>query len=386
MRVAAHSGKQVLLKKELPFGTADSADGELLVAFRVPLTYENVAEIWQSLSSLIAQKENTSIVLDCSQVSKTDGAGAALLRSVQRLCGRKGVGFRVQSIGPSTRHFLDYLERDEPKPVPTPPSGSAVTRLGTFLIKQVAEWRDFSRFCGSFFAAAAATIRHTGRFRLQETLYYVQLAGSSAMTILFLISFLLGLVMTFQAAVQLRQFGANIYVADLVSLALARELAPVFTAMLLAGRSGSAFAAEIGAMKVGEELDALAVMGLDLTEFITVPKVVALMLAGPLLTMWANFAGILGGIVVSVVYLDLTAYSFMYEVYATIAPSDIAGGMIKAEVFAILIALVGCFRGFQTGLGADSVGRQTTSAVVSGLFLIILADAVLTILFNAIGW
>jgi phospholipid/cholesterol/gamma-HCH transport system permease protein len=139
-------------------------------------------------------------------------------------------------------------------------------------------------------------------------------------------------------------------------------------------------------MKVGEELDALEVMGLNLTEYITVPKVVALMVVAPLLTMWASFAGILGGIVVSVTYLDLTEYSFMHEVYTATEVGDIAGGLLKAEIFAILVALVGCFRGFQTGLGPDSVGRQTTSAVVSGLFLIILSDAGLTVLFYALGW
>ncbi len=246
--------------------------------------------------------------------------------------------------------------------------------------------REFVRFCGSFFAVAGASVRHLGRFRWKETLYYLQSAGPNAMTILFLISFLLGLVMSFQAAIQLRQFGANIYVADLVSLALTRELAPVFTAILLAGRSGSAFAAEIGTMKIGEELDALAVMGFDLTEFIALPKVVALMIAAPLLTMWANFAGLAGGIAVSSVSLDLTPYGFMNEVYTAITFGDIAGGLVKAEVFAILIALVGCFRGFQTGMGADSVGRQATAAVVSGLFLIIFADAILTVIFYVFGW
>ena len=200
------------------------------------------------------------------------------------------------------------------------------------------------------------------------------------MTILFLITFLLGIVMAFQAAIQLKQFGANIYVADLVGLALARELAPVFTAMLLAGRSGSFFAAEIGTMKVGEELDALTVMGFDLTEFITLPKVLALMIAAPLLSMWANFAGILGAIGVSRISLDLTPYAFLHEVYIALTFGDIAGGLLKSEVFAILIALVGCFRGFQTDMGADSVGRQTTAAVVSGLFLVIFADAIMTVL------
>ena len=309
------------------------------------------------------------------------------MRSIQRLCDRRGVRLRIESVQPPIKHFLDYLERQTPKQEqPPPPAGSLVARLGAFLLEQAAESRDFIRFCGSFFGVAAASVRHPGRFRWKETLYYLQGAGPNAMAILFMISFLLGLVMAFQAAIQLRQFGANIYVADLVSLALTRELAPVFTAMLLAGRSGSAFAAEIGTMKIGEELDALDVMGFDLTEFIALPKVVALMIAAPLLTMWANFAGLVGGIAVSSVCLDLTPYNFMYEVYTAVAVGDIAGGLVKTEVFAILIALVGCFRGFQTGLGADSVGRQTTAAVVSGLFLIIFADAILTVLYYVFGW
>jgi len=370
-----------------PFETGKSAEGGLLVSFKTPLTYENAAEIWQSLSSLLARKENDSLLFDLSGVSKIDSAGAALMQSIQRLCARRGVRLRIESIQPPVKHFLDFLERETPEQEqPPPPSGMLVTRLGAFLIEQASEFRDFARFCGSFFVVASASARHPGRFRWKETFYYLQLAGPNAMTILFLISFLLGFVMTFQSAIQLRQFGANIYVADLVSLALTRELAPVFTAMLLAGRSGSAFAAEIGTMKVGEELDALAVMGFDLTEFVALPKVVALMIAAPLLTMWANFAGLIGAIAVSTVSLDLTPYSFMYEVYTTLTFTDIAGGLIKVEVFSILIALVGCFQGFQTDLGADSVGRQTTAAVVSGLFLIIFADAILTVLFFVFGW
>lgn len=370
-----------------PLETGKSVEGDPVVFFKTPLTYENAAQIWQSLSGLISGKENTPLVIDLSGVSKVDGAGAALLRSIQRLCDRRGVQLRIESIQPAVKHFIDYLKRETPKQEQSsPPAGSPIARFGAFLIEQAAEFRDFFLFCGSFFAVAGRSVRHPGRFRWRESFYYLQLAGSNAMTIVFLISFLLGLVMAFQAAIQLRQFGANIYVADLVSLVLTRELAPVFTAMLLAGRSGSSFAAEIGTMKVGEELDALAVMGFDLTEFITLPKVVALMIAAPLLTMWANFAGILGGMLVSSISLDLTPYSFMYEVYTAITFSDIAGGLLKAEVFAILLALVGCFRGFQTGMGADSVGRQTTSAVVSGLFLIVFADGILTVLYYFLGW
>ena len=370
----------------LPFETGRSSEGELLVSFKRPLSYENAAQTWQRLSALVVQKENASLVLDLSGVSKVDSAGAALLRAIQRLCDRKGVRLRIQSVDPPIKHFLQYLEQETPRQEQPPPPRSFVSRFGAFLIEQAAEIVDFARFCKSFLEVMGGSLGRLGRFRWNESFYYLQLAGSDAMTILFLMMFLLGLVMTFQAAIQLRQFGANIYVADLVSLALSRELAPVFTAMLLAGRSGSAFAAEIGTMKVGEELDALAVMGFNLTELVTLPKVMALMMAGPLLTIWANFAGIVGAIVVSAVSLDLTPYSFMHEVYSAITFGDIAGGLLKTEVFAILIALVGCFRGFQTGLGADSVGRQTTSAVVSGLFLIIFADAVLTVLYYLLGW
>ncbi len=375
------------MERGLPFETGRSSEGELLVSFKAPLTFENAAEIWEGLNTLIARNDNSPLVLDLSGVTKVDSAGVALLRSLRRLCRRKGIGLRIESVQPTIQHFLDHFDRNAEVQVQPPPLREPlVARLDAYLVGQAKELKEFARFCSSVFVVAVRSVRRLRRFRWRETFYYLQLAGSDAMTILFLITFLLGVVMAFQAAIQLKQFGANIYVADLVSLALARELAPVFTAMLLAGRSGSFFAAEIGTMKVGEELDALAVMGFDPIEFITLPKVLALMIAAPLLTMWANFAGILGAIAVSGLSLDLTPYAFMHEVFTAITFGDIAGGLLKAEVFAILIALVGCFRGFETSMGADSVGRQTTAAVVSGLFLIIFADAILTVLYYLLGW
>ncbi|MDR3557349.1 MAG: MlaE family lipid ABC transporter permease subunit [Syntrophobacteraceae bacterium] len=374
------------MKRGLPFETGRSSEGELLVSFKAPLTFENSAEIWEGANTLLAEHQNGPLVLDLSGVTKVDSAGVALLRSIEHLCRRKSIRLRIESVHPSIQHFLDYFEREPQVRRAPSPRGSLVARFGAFLVAQAAELNQFAGYGRSVLGVAARSVRRPGRFRWRECFYYLQLAGSDAMTILFLITFLLGVVMAFQAAIQLKQFGANIYVADLVGLALARELAPVFTAMLLAGRSGSFFAAEIGSMKVGEELDALTVMGFDLTEFITLPKVLALMIAAPLLTMWANFAGILGAIGVSGLSLDLTPYAFLHEFYAAVTFGDIAGGLLKSEVFAILIALVGCFRGFQTDMGADSVGRQTTAAVVSGLFLVIFADAIMTVLFYLLGW
>lgn len=368
---------------------SQSEEGDAIVTFITPLTYENASRIWESLGDFLRKEHPPSLVLDLSGVTKTDSAGVALLRAVQRSCSRSGIHLRLESLPPSTHHFLQYIESateavpPQKSPVTTT---SIVAQFGELLIRIGQETASFIRFLGNFLVTATGCAFHFRRFRWKETLYYLQLSGANALGIVFMVSFLLGVVMAYQAAIQLRQFGANIYVADLVSLALTRELAPVFTAMLLAGRSGSAYAAEIGTMKVGEELDALAVLGFNLTEFITVPKVVALMISGPLLTMWSNFSGILGGIAISWLSLDLTAYSFLYEVYQILEVSDIASGLIKAEFFAILIALIGCFRGFQTTQGADSVGRQTTAAVVSGIFLIIFADALFTVLFHAIGW
>ena len=372
----------------LPFDTGRSAEGEPVLTFRTSLTYEHAALIWKSLNSFIREGDFSGLVLSLAEVDKVDGSGIALLQSAERLCKRRGIRFHLESVPFSAQHLLDYFQRSESEEPPSPAAGrlSLISRLGLFSLEHTTDLFQFFRFAKTFFSAAVRCLRHFRKFHWGEVFFYLEAAGANAMVILFLISFLLGLVMAYQAAIQLRQFGANIYVADLVSLALARELAPVFTGMLLAGRSGSAFAAEIGTMKVGEEIDALAVMGFNLTEYVTVPKVFALMIAAPLLTMWADFGGILGAVAVAGASLDLTPYSFMHEVYTAIAVSDIVSGLIKTEIFAVFVALIGCFRGFQTDAAADSVGRQTTSAVVSGLFLIILTDAFLTIFFHAFGW
>jgi phospholipid/cholesterol/gamma-HCH transport system permease protein len=380
--------KEILLNGGLPFESGQTSEGDWILTFRTPLTFEHAGIIWEELTAFLKEKKPSSLVFDLSDAVRIDSAGIALLRTIRRSFGHGGVSIRFESAPPSIQQFLDHIEKLESPRLENPPITIrlVISWLGWFILDKLAELHRFILFVGDFFRTAAGCLRHFRRFRWREMFYYFQLSGANAMNIVFLVSFLLGLVMSYQAAIQLRQFGANIFVADLLSLAVARELAPVFTAIILAGRSGSAFAAEIGTMKVGEELDALAVMGFNLTEFITVPKVFALMLCAPLLTMWSNFAGILGGIVVGSISLDLTVYSFLHEIYEVLEISDLASGLIKAEFFAILISLIGCFRGFETEMSADSVGRQTTSAVVSGLFLIIFADAIFTVIFHEIGW
>jgi phospholipid/cholesterol/gamma-HCH transport system permease protein len=209
--------------------------------------------------------------------------------------------------------------------------------------------------------------------------------GVDALPIVGLISFLMGLIMAFMSSVQLQQFGANIYVASLVGLAMVRELGPIMTAIIVAGRSGSAFAAEIGTMKISDEVDALFTMGFDPTRFLVVPKIVASVITVPILTLFSNLFAIIGGLIVGVFMLDLTANAYVAQTLKTLSIFDVFWGFLKAGVFALLIAGIGCLRGFQVRGGAAEVGQATTSAVVSSIFLIILADAVFAVILRYWG-
>jgi phospholipid/cholesterol/gamma-HCH transport system permease protein len=206
--------------------------------------------------------------------------------------------------------------------------------------------------------------------------------GVDGLPIVGLISFLLGLIIAFMSSLQLKQFGANIYVPSLLSLAMVRELGPIMTAILVAGRSGSAFAAEIGTMKVNEEVDALIIMGFNPVRFLAIPKVFAAIMVVPLLTLFADLFAITGGLFIGVFFLDLTVYTFVQQSIKAITVFNVVTSMIKAVVLAILIAGIGCQRGFMVRGGAQDVGNATTSAVVAALFLIIVVDSIFAILLN----
>ncbi|HIJ20860.1 MAG TPA: ABC transporter permease, partial [Deltaproteobacteria bacterium] len=223
------------------------------------------------------------------------------------------------------------------------------------------------------------------RIRTDDTLLYMQRVGVDGLPIVALISFLLGLIMAFMSSVQLQQFGANIYVASLVSLAMTRELGPIMTAIIVAGRSGSSFAAEIGTMKISEEVDALFTMGLDPVRFLVVPKMLASVFMVPILILFSDIFAILGGLLVGVFMLDLTASSYINQTIKTLRLFDVFWGVLKGCVFAALIAGIGCLRGFQVRGGAASVGQATTSAVVTSLFFIILTDSIFSVILTYWG-
>jgi phospholipid/cholesterol/gamma-HCH transport system permease protein len=259
------------------------------------------------------------------------------------------------------------------------------TRLGDATFRHAADLKYLISFVGSVILALLHVCLHPKSLRTEDTFLCMQKTGVDALPIVGLISFLLGLIMAFMSSVQLQQFGANIYVASLVSLAMTRELGPIMTAIIVAGRSGSAFAAEIGTMKISEEVDALFTMGFDPTRFLVIPKILASVAVVPLLTLFSNVFAILGGLIVGVFMLDLTANAYILQTIETLTLFDVFWGFLKSAVFALLIAWIGCLRGFQVRGGAASVGHATTSAVVSSIFLIILTDSVFAVLLRYWG-
>jgi phospholipid/cholesterol/gamma-HCH transport system permease protein len=249
----------------------------------------------------------------------------------------------------------------------------------------IASLRDATTFVGDLVYAVLQAFLHPTRVRWREVLGYMLRCGADALGIVLLICFLMGLILGFQAAIQLHPFGADIMVADLVGLSITKELGPLMVAMICTGRAGSAFAAEIGTMKVSEEVDAMATMGLDVSRFLIFPKVFALFLVMPLLVIFGDIAGLVGGGAVGFFMLDIPIIAYWNETLLAVGLWEICEGLIKSAVFALLIAGVGCYRGLSTDGGAQGVGASTTSAVVSGIFLVIVADTGLTYLFTQLG-
>jgi phospholipid/cholesterol/gamma-HCH transport system permease protein len=239
-------------------------------------------------------------------------------------------------------------------------------------------------FVGETAFAFAASVAHPARIRWRPILYNIRSAGVDGLPIVGLLSFMLGIVVAYQGADQLRQYGANIFVADLVGVSMLREFAPLITAIIIAGRSGSAYAAQIGTMSVTEEIDAMRTLGIAPLDLLVLPKIIALVIALPLLTVFADVLGVFGGMIMARAQLGVGFPEFLDRFVKAVSITAYLIGICKAPVFAAIIAVVGCFQGFRTKGGADSVGRQTTRAVVQSIFLVIVADALFSVAFSAL--
>ena len=241
-------------------------------------------------------------------------------------------------------------------------------------------------FLGEAALSVLALLRGRARVRRVDFLQFLQDCGAQALPIVTLISFLVGVILAYVGGIQLRQFGAQIYVADLVGIAMTREMGAMMTAVIMAGRTGAAFAAQLGTMQVNEEIDALTTFGMPPMEFLVLPRLLALALMMPLLTLYADLLGILGGATVGLGFLKLGGVQYYLRTAASVNLHDLSAGLIKSVVFGMLVAIAGCLRGMQCGRSSAAVGRATTAAVVTGIVAIIVADALLTVVFDLLGF
>ena len=323
---------------------------------------------------------------DLSQVNALDGGATALLLALKHELEAAGIPAELVGAHGGVQHMLDLYGSHAPRSSLRPPPThiGILDQIGRDALGLFAESRSLD-YLGDVAVATAAVVRSPRSLNWPDVWRVMDRAGADAVPILALLTFLVGLVTGFQAAIQLKQFGANIFVADLVALSITRELGPLMTAIILAGRSGAAFAAELGTMRVSEEVDALVTLGLDPYRFLVLPRVLALLVVAPLLTFLADLCGILGGLLVALITLDLTVNSYLRETQSALELWDVGSGLVKSVAFGMVIALIACQRGLAASGGADGVGRATTSAVVTSLFAIVLMDALFTILFNAFG-
>jgi phospholipid/cholesterol/gamma-HCH transport system permease protein len=286
---------------------------------------------------------------------------------------------------PAHRALLERIARQAPRrPVAVPPAPGLVASFGEVAWRVVGEGGAMLALVGECAVTLVHTVRHPSHLRWRQTLHHVGIAGLSAMPIVGLLSLLMGIVVAYQGSDQLHRYGANIFVVDLVAVSMLREFAPLVTAIIIAGRSGAAFAAQLGTMSVTEEIDALRVLGIAPAELLVLPRIFALVVAVPLLTMFADVMGVVGGMVMARGKLGVTYAMFLERLPHAIEMSTLWVGLFKAPVFAAIVALVGCFQGLRTAGGADSVGAQTTRAVVQAIFLIIVADALFSVVFSVL--
>jgi phospholipid/cholesterol/gamma-HCH transport system permease protein len=359
-------------------------DGSLVFSLVGSLDARTAGQAWRDALRFFTKQTPPRLVVDASRLTYCDGAGAALLMELRQRQSRHGT-YEIRSLDPAYQALLDLYGRTGaqlPDPVAMP--DSPIEQIGRAAVNL---WNDLIVLVTFVGELSSALVRAIGRPRLvrwKDALLTAELAGVNALPIVSLLGFLLGLIMAFQAAIPMRQFGAEIYVANLIGLSMLRELGPLLTAILLAGRSGSAFAAEIGTMKVSEELDALTTMGLEPVGFLVVPRVIAAVAMTPLLAVFAGLLGLIGGAVV-MLSLGFPLVTYLHQVQSAVSVGDMIGGLGKAFVFGVVVAAIGCLRGLQTKSGASAVGESTTRAVVSGLVLITIVDGIFAVVFYYLG-
>jgi phospholipid/cholesterol/gamma-HCH transport system permease protein len=363
----------------------DLADGGVEVRLAGDLVLERTDALRRSLDS--AAREGPIARFDLSRVSSLDGAAAAVLAEAWCAAGAAGARPTFAGAPANAAKMLEFTTQRPPQGERhgAPPSASLVRTVGEATARLGELARSVLTTLGSLVHSTRAACADPRSVHWIDVPRLAARAGADGAPIVLLIAFLIGVITAYQAATQMHQLGADVYVPDLVALSITRELGPLITAIVVAGRSGASIAAELGTMRVSEEIDALETLRLDPLRFLVLPRVIALTLMLPLLTLLAEAVAITGGLLITTAELELTSGVYLRSTRDALDVWDVGGGVIKALVFGALIALISCERGLSTRGGAEGVGRSTTAAVVASLFSLIAADACFTLLFSRLG-
>ena len=363
-------------------------DGTLIVAASGSWTIKTASVLEASIAKL-SPTGGDAASIDFSNLEAIDTAGALLIRRLYHRLEQAGKSTSVVGLSDVHAALIDRVDMAgdcEPVPAETyHPLIALVERTGRAACAALEEAADLLYFLGVTSVAAARSVIRPGRIRVISVLNHIERVGLDALPIVGLLSFLIGIVVAYQGADQLRQFGAEIFTVDLLGVSIFREMGILLAAIVIAGRSGSAFAAQIGTMQVNQEVDAIRTLGLDPMEILVLPRVMALVISMPLIAVFADIMGLIGGGLMVILTLDVSFHQFLERLQSAVTVWTFWAGIIKAPVFGFLIALTGCREGLKVTGSAESVGLRTTSAVVISIFLVIVADALFSILFSAFG-
>ncbi len=364
------------------------SEGMLLVGFSGNwLLGSELPDLDQLRGQLSTAPQPKRVGFESQDLGQWDSALISFLLKLYQTCQEKGIELEQPGLPDGARKLLHLAtavppKKDARKEAKRP---SLLARVGESALQLLQSGREMLTFLGEATLAFGRLLQGKAQYRKVDLALVIQETGPQALPIVTLISFLVGIIMAFVGAVQLGQFGAQIYVADLVGLAMTREMGAMMAAIIMAGRTGAAFAAQLGTMQVNEEIDAFKTFGFSPMEFLVLPRMLALMLMMPLLTLYADIIGILGGALIGVAMLDLGVVEYFKQTETALNLTHFAVGLIKGTIFGVLIAVAGCMRGMQSGRSSAAVGIAATSAVVTGIVWIIVFDAVLTVIFDVVG-
>ncbi|HWD59233.1 MAG TPA: MlaE family lipid ABC transporter permease subunit [Stellaceae bacterium] len=367
--------------------SASEDDGELVLRAEGDWLVVGAAELDRRLHNL-DMPQGRHVTVDLSRVDRLDTAGAWLLLRTEHELAAHGNEVALENLPSRFAPLVEQVRSRgvvEPMPHPIPPHHTLVgflERIGRVSATLAGQVYDILGFTGLVVVTFLKLLRQPRRLRLVATLVQMERVGLDAMPIVGLLSFLIGVVMAYQGADQLRRFGAEIYTVNLLGISILRELGVLLSAIIIAGRSGSAFTAQIGTMQVNEEIDALRTLGLDPIEVLVLPRLIGLGITLPLLVFYADFMGVLGGGLMSWMVLDINIPNFLTQLQGAVTTTTLWVGVVKAPFFAAIIALVGCYEGLNVTRSAESVGRLTTQSVVESIFFVIVTDAAFSIVFS----